>query len=148
MKDEDSTLAKKVAEELGKLMGPSNKKNDINSLAQRHAEELSKYTYFMLAASGSAIAYALDQAEGKVLIKEDFLFIALIVWCLSFFFGVGHIRLFHQHMIKNANCILEDLTGEQMLKELNPIVTKMERNSNLQYYLFLVGVVMYILWRA
>jgi hypothetical protein len=92
-------------------------KDDLNSLAQRLAEELSKYIYFLLAASGAAIAYALDQVDGKALTKDLILLVlALLAWSGSFYFGVRHLRLYRQHMIENVKALLVDETFEQMQK--------------------------------
>ncbi|MGD7037098.1 hypothetical protein [Methylotuvimicrobium buryatense] len=124
-------------------------KEDVNSLAVRLAEELSKYIYFLLASSGAAIAYALKQMEGKVLSTDLILVIvALHAWCGSFYFGVRHLHLHRQHMIENAKALLADETFQQMQKRLEPFVEKMERASNLQYLLFIIGVFFYILWRV
>jgi hypothetical protein len=124
-------------------------KDNLNSLALRLAEELSKYIYFLLAASGAAIAYALDQVDGKALTKDLILLVlALLTWCGSFYFGVRHLRLYRQHMIENAKALLVDETFEQMLKRLEPYVVKMEGASNLQYLLFIGGVFLYISWRV
>jgi hypothetical protein len=109
---------------------------DLNSLGARLAEELSKYIYFLLAASGAAIAYALEQVEGKVLSKDlIFVILALHAWCGSFYSGVRHLHLHRQHMIENANALLADETFQQMQKRLKPLIEKMERTSNLQYVL-------------
>ncbi|WP_445367401.1 hypothetical protein ACH5Y9_20555 [Methylomonas sp. BW4-1] len=124
-------------------------KEDLNLLGARLAEELSKYIYFLLAASGAAIAYALEQMEGKVLSKDLILVIlALLAWCGSFYFGVRHLHLHRQHMIENAKAFLAEETFQQMQKRLEPFVEKMERASNLQYVLFIIGVFFYILWRV
>jgi len=124
-------------------------KEDVNSLAARLAEELSKYIYFLLAASGAAIAYALKQMEDKSLSSElIFVILALFAWCGSFYFGVRHLRLHRQHMIENANALLADETSQQMQKHLKPLIEKMESASNLQYVLFIIGVVLYISWRV
>jgi len=124
-------------------------KDDLDSLTQRFAEELSKYIYFLLAASGAAIAYALDQADGKALTKDLILLVlALLGWCGSFYFGVRHLRLFRQHMIENAKAHLADETFEQMQTRLEPFVVKMEGASNLQHLLFIGGVFLYISWRV
>lgn len=124
-------------------------KEDLNSLGARLAEELSKYIYFLLAASGAAIAYALEQAEGKVLSKDLILLIlSLLAWCSSFYFGVRHLRLHRQHMIENAKALLAVETFEQMKKRLEPFIVEMEQASNLQYVLFIAGVFLYISWRV
>jgi hypothetical protein len=122
-------------------------KDDLNNLSQRLAEELSKYTQFLLAIAGAAIAYALEQAEGAVISWDSLLLIvALLLWCGSFYFGIRHLRLFRSHMIENAKAIMLEETFNEMTKRLEPWVEKMESSSNLQYSLFIYGVVFYIGW--
>lgn len=124
-------------------------KEDLNLLGARLAEELSKYIYFLLAASGAAIAYALQQMEGKVPSTNlIFVILALLTWCGSFYFGVRHLRIHRLHMIENVNALLSEETFQQMQKRLGPFVEKMECASNLQYVLFITGVFFYILWRS
>lgn len=124
-------------------------KDDLNLLAARLSDELSKYIYFLLAASGAAIAYALEQVEGKVLSKELVLVIlALFAWCGSFYFGVRHLHLNRQRMIENANALLEEETFQEMQKRLFPIIERMEKASHKQYVLFVIGVFLYISWRV
>ncbi|MCB1936550.1 MAG: hypothetical protein KDF59_11470 [Nitrosomonas sp.] len=123
-------------------------KKELNLLAAQVAEELSKYIYFLLAATGAAIAYALVQAEDEVFSKDLIpLIFALLTWCGSFYFGVCHLHLYRQHMIENAMAILYDETFEQMQNRLEPFLRKMEYANNQQYRLFVVGVFLYILWR-
>jgi hypothetical protein len=121
--------------------------NELNSLSQRIAEELVRYTQFLLAIAGAAIAYALDQSQGKPLTRESVaLLLALIFWCGSFYFGICHLRQYRQHMIENAKALLQDETFERMQQRLNPFVNNMEIASNLQYLLFFLGVLSYIAW--
>lgn len=122
-------------------------KSEVNSLAQKVSEELSKYTYFLLAASGSSIAYALNQSADKVIIKEFTLIIALLAWCGSFYFGIHHLHLHRTHMIENAKALMMEEPFEQAYVRLEPFMIRMERASNLQYYFFITGVLFYITWR-
>ena len=60
--------------------------NELEVYRQLNASQ-DKYTYFMLAAAGSAIAYALSRAQDEF--KRDFctLGISLLLWGVSFSCG-------------------------------------------------------------
>lgn len=52
-----------------------------------------KYTYFLLTAAGAGIALAANQTQGEVLgWAQTPLAIAVICWCLSFFFGCRNVE--------------------------------------------------------
>lgn len=120
---------------------------DLNNLSQRLAEELSRYTQFLLAVTGAAIAYALDKAEGSTVGWGSLpLIAALLLWCGSFYCGIRHLRLFRTHMIENAKALMLKESLEQMVLRLEPWDVKMEHASNLQYSLFIYGVAFYVGW--
>ncbi len=122
-------------------------KEEINSLAIRVSEELNRYTHLLLAFSGAAIAYALNQAKGSLIAYESMLLlIALVAWCASAHYGVKHLQLHREHMIENANSLLREESMEQMLSRLDPIVKKMERACYNQYRLLVFGVALYVIW--
>lgn len=122
---------------------------EINSLAHKTVDELSKYTYFLLAASGTSIAYALNQSGN---VKPSFIlipfFVSLLSWCGSFYFGIRHLDFIRTHMIENAKSLLANETGLQMMSRLEPFAEKSQSASNFQYWFFLGGVVFYIAWRV
>jgi hypothetical protein len=122
-------------------------KEEINDLARRASDELSKYTHLLLAFSASAIAYALNQAQGRSITWESVpLLLALVAWCASMYFGVKHLQLHRAHMIENAQSLIYDESREQMLKRLLPLDIKAEKSSSKQYWLIFFGIASYVAW--
>ena len=57
-----------------------------------HREAQTRYTYFLLAAAGAAIALAVNQTQSSSLSWSQFpLAAAVLSWALSFFFGCRHL---------------------------------------------------------
>jgi hypothetical protein len=123
-----------------------------------------KYIYFLLAADASAIAYALNRAEGRLL--TVFLVpwgLSLLFWGASFFFGCMHILYLTSNLYANIN-LIEVQKGEHPDAGQNPqlinaatkgIQSAMEYNDDkatlfgkLNFSLFLSGVVTYIIWQV
>ena len=124
-------------------------KEEINYLAVRVSEELNKYTHLLLTFSVAAIAYTLNQAQGKPISYESaFLAITLASWCISTFFGTRHLQLHRAHMIENAKSLLRDESMCQMLCHLEPIEKKMQIASSRQYRFLLIGVTTYVAWHV
>ena len=71
-----------------------------------------KYAYFMLAASASAVAYALNRAQDRslstILIPWG---LALFLWCLSFFFGCLHLTYVSSAIYANVELIKSSNRG-------------------------------------
>jgi len=123
-----------------------------------------KYIYFLLAADASAIAYALNRAEGRSL--SLFLIpwgIALLFWGLSFYFGCMHIMYLTSNLFANVN-LIEVQQGEHPDAGQHPqvinaaakgIQSAMEYNDDkatlfgrLNFILFIAGVIAYIVWQV
>lgn len=122
-------------------------KEEIKSLVIRVSEELNRYTHLLLAFSGAAITYALNQAQGNPITYQSvFLLIALVAWCTSAHFGIKHLQLHREHMIENAKSLQNEESMEQMLNRLEPLVKKMERACSIQYSLLVFGVTSYVAW--
>jgi hypothetical protein len=122
-----------------------------------------KYTYFMLAASGSAIAYALNRAQDRLL---SWLMLpwgmALLFWALSFYFGCKHLAYVSSTLYANIE-LLKVERGEHPDTGMHPqlmsaasegIRAAIESNSeransfaHLQFAFFIAGVVSYVIWQ-
>jgi hypothetical protein len=63
--------------------------------------QFDKYTYFLLAAAGAAIALALNQTQGSAVPLAA----AVLCWGLSFFFGVRHIKYVNSTLYANAELL-------------------------------------------
>lgn len=123
-----------------------------------------KYIYFLLAADASAIAYALNRAEGKSL--TIFLIpwgLSLLLWGLSFIFGCTHIMYLTSNLFANVT-LIEVQKGEHPDAGQNPQVinaasegirSAMDYNDKkstlygrLNFILFLAGIFAYIVWQV
>jgi hypothetical protein len=121
------------------------KAEKLNSLSRQHADELSKYTYFLLAVSGAAIAYALDKVGDKpVGYSLLFLAISVLLWAVSFGFGIRNLNLYRQHLSVNAHCILRDFSGQEMLETLKPYERSADFASKCQFSFLLGGSLSYL----
>jgi hypothetical protein len=129
---------------------------------QLHSNQ-NKYIYFMLAAATSAIAYALNRAQDRLLTLSLIPWgLALILWGLSFCFGCFHLLYINSTLFANAKLIQiqrgefpESGKNPELIKTASKIVlTAMEKDSDrasrfghLQFWFFISGVFAYIAWQ-
>jgi len=65
-----------------------------------------KYTYFLLAAAGAAIALAVNQTQGAAISWSQIpLAGAVLCWGLSFFFGCRHLNYVSSTLYSNAELL-------------------------------------------
>lgn len=123
-----------------------------------------KYAYFLLAAVGASIAFALNQTQGLALERSQIpLAISVFLWGLSFFFGCRHLQYVSSTLYANIEMLriergLHADVGShpQALAAASAGVrSAIESNSNtsnllakLQFGLFISGVVFYVFWHA
>jgi hypothetical protein len=122
-----------------------------------------KYTYFLLAVSGSAIAYALNRAENRNI--SIYLLpwgIALLLWAMSFYFGCQHLTFMGSALFANFE-LLKVKSGKHPEIGLHPekIMAASEgisdaiknKNNNaviyrkLQFIFFILGIISYVVWQ-
>jgi hypothetical protein len=122
-----------------------------------------KYVYFMLAASASAIAYALNRAQDRslstILIPWG---LALLFWGLSFYFGCIHLAYVNSTLFANFELIRvqkgmhpEAGTHPQIIEAASDGIRsaiesnskKANRQGHLQFWFFILGVLAYITWQ-
>ncbi|MFT6631872.1 MAG: hypothetical protein ACJAS4_001833 [Bacteriovoracaceae bacterium] len=123
-----------------------------------------KYGYFILAAVGAAIGFALTQTNGKALSYSQIpLGISLISWCLSFYFGCNHLNYVSSNMFANLE-LLKVEKGRHPKAGNHPQVIKaasdgirdaMETNSKWssrfarwQFQSFTFGGISYVVWHV
>jgi hypothetical protein len=131
---------------------------------RQHRTSQDKYIYFMLAASASAIAYALNRAQDRslslILIPWG---VALLLWGFSFYFGCMHLVYVNSTLFANIQLIRVQKgihpgagTDPQVIEAASDgIRSAMESNSNkanrlghLQFWFFILGVLTYIAWQV
>jgi hypothetical protein len=127
-----------------------------------HMEGKAKFTYFLLAAAGACIAFAVNQTQNAALTWSEMpLAGALLCWCLSFSFGCFYLQRIS--MIQYDNLDLFRVQGgqhpmvggdRQMMNRAGQILKKdMERNSSRgtsysrwQFGMLISGALLYIAW--
>src|SRR5690606_13658826 len=76
--------------------------DDLLHLHRAHADGHSKYVYFLLAATGAALGYALTKLDASVPSGPVWLGLAAIVgWLASFLFGCLHISKIQATIFSN-----------------------------------------------
>ena len=128
--------------------------------ALRTAQE--KYTYFLLAAAGAAIAFAINQTHDTKLAWTQLpLGLSVLCWGVSFFFGCLHLQYGSDILYDNAEMLrmqsgVHPMVGSdskhiaaasQIMRE---IMEKKSNNSNryanIQFRLVPIGAVLYLIW--
>ncbi len=118
-----------------------------------------KFDYFLLAAAGASIAYALNQAKGLALSWSQIcLGVAIFSWGLSFYFGCERLSFTRQSLW--VNVVLNDALTENRwhpndraaLRErgeeiFNKVDDKSGLRSKLQYGLVIFGALAYVAWQ-
>lgn len=123
-----------------------------------------KYTYFLLAAAGAAIAFSLNQTHSLPLSWQQApLALAVISWAASFYFGCQHARYIASSLYSNLEwlriakgehpdvgshpqAIEAACAGIQEALTFNS--ERAERYSNWQFRLLVVGALLYITWHV
>lgn len=123
-----------------------------------------KYVYFLLAAAGAAIGFAVNQTHDSVLSRSQLpLGAAVLCWGLSFFFGCRHLAYVGSTLYANAE-LLKVESGQHpevgrhpqlMAAASEGIRSAIEDNSNranrlghMQFRFLVVGAVLYIGWHV
>ena len=123
-----------------------------------------KYAYFLLAAVGASIAFALNQTQGISLEKSQIpLAISVLLWGFSFFFGCRHLQYVSSTLYANIEMLKIESGRHPNIGNHPQVVaaasegarSAIESNSEtsnnlakLQFRLFIAGVVFYIFWHT
>lgn len=123
-----------------------------------------KYAYFLLAAVGASIAFALNQTKGMSLEKSQILLaISVLLWGFSFFFGCRHLQYVsstlyaniemlkiesgrHPHIGNHPQVVAAASEGVRSAIESNSETSN--NLAKLQFRLFIAGVIFYISWHT
>lgn len=128
---------------------------ELRHLNRIHAEEHSKYVYFLLAATGAALGYALQKLDGAPYNPLVWFGLASIAsWLLSFLFGCRHLTAIKAAIWCNFELLKLDRSAHyQPLFEAAyaAIHSNNERANfffNWQFRLLAFGIVMFTAWRV
>jgi hypothetical protein len=123
-----------------------------------------KYVYFLLAAAGATIAFAVNQTQGAKLAWSQLpLACAGACWALSFFFGCQHLNYVESTLFAN-DALLKVIAGEDPQIGMHPqrmaaasegIREVIELNSKRaggfarwQFRCLVLGAVFYLAWHV
>lgn len=127
-----------------------------------HKEEQSKYVYFLLAASGAAIGFAVSQTQGMSISYSQIpLAVAVICWGFSFYFGCHQLAYSLSNLYANAayfqvqkgeypdvgsdpNLISAASQGIKLAFESN--ANKANKSGHLQFMFLIVGSISFLVW--
>lgn len=121
-----------------------------------------KYVYFLLAAAGAGIAFAINQTQGSSLrLSQIPLAFGILSWGMSFFFGCRYLQYISSTMYANTE-LLKAQSGrhpksgthlQNMLAVVNGIQQAMDENSiragkfaQSQFLCLIAGAVLYVCW--
>ncbi len=127
-------------------------------------EAQTRYTYFMLAAAGAAIGFALNQTQTAAMQYQHVpLGVAVLCWGLSFFCGSKHLGYVGSSLYANAELLqvqggTHPKVGQHpqlMAAASDGIRAALETNGNRasqfaiwQFRLLVYGAVCYVAWHA
>ena len=123
-----------------------------------------KYTYFLLAAAGTAIGFAVNQTHDAVMSRSQIpLAGAVLCWGLSFYFGCRHLAYVNSSLYSNAELLKIEAghhpeigTHVQLMAAASQgIRSALESNANranrlghMQFRFLIAGAVLYIGWHV
>jgi hypothetical protein len=156
-----NTFTSPLFQKVRLLFMPSN--NDLLELYKQHQASQDKYTYFLLAAAGAAIGFAVQKTDGLLL--SWWLApvgLAILCWGFSFFCGCKNIAWVQSSIYAN-NSLLQLKAGvhpeQPPHQELTAIaisgvrsaldtnVTTAQFFGVWQFRLLIAGAVFFIVWR-
>lgn len=123
-----------------------------------------KYAYFLLAAAGACVGFAVTQSKGLSASAEQApLGVAVALWGLSFLFGCLHVRKASDLLFTNIELLrLQDgrdpragrdvqmqMLGSSVLHERAARhAVRMDIHSTLQFVCLILGVISYLAWHV
>jgi hypothetical protein len=135
-----------------------------NEVYRQHRNAQDKYTYFLLAVTGAAVALALRETENaRLALSQIPLGGAVLCWGLSFFFGCRHLTwlasTLHtnfvllkvqdgQHEMTGTNPERMEIAIEESRKAIEKQSARSSRYANLQFKLLIMGALLYIGWHV
>ena len=127
-------------------------------------ESQSKYTYFLLAAVGAGIGFALTQTQNDPLSLTHIpLGLAIISWGASFYCGCKHLSYVHSNLFANFDLLKMQagthpevgrdpnkmhIAKEVMIEIIEDNSETSSKYANWQFRLLIFGAVTYIVWHV
>lgn len=137
--------------------------DELIHLNRMHAEGHSKYVYFLLAATGAALGYALQKLDSSAFDQPVWFGLAAIFcWIVSLFCGCKHITQIQSAILSNSHLLQLQLGSHPMQPDSQQgfeiawkitseaLETKNNRAqlfANLQFWLLAIGILLFATWR-
>ena len=154
---EDDCFQRRRAEGVIKMTNtvPDNEQHRLNLISE-HSASVSKFTYFLMSASGAGLGFAITQVNSsEASWAMSMLFLAMMFWCVSFFAGIRNRLLSHGIVEKaveaeeaklsnnpNASSLCQSLKAQANLLGDKTLIWSM-----CQVIAFLFGAISLALWR-
>ncbi|NIK08711.1 hypothetical protein FHY11_002221 [Xanthomonas arboricola] len=136
--------------------------DELIHLNKIHADGHSKYVYFLLAATGAALGYALQKIDSSTYnCQVWFGLFAIGFWLLSFFFGCMHVTAIQSAVLSNSHLLqlqqgnhpMQPRTQQEMEIARRITSDALESKNNkaqllfrLQFWLLATGVLLFTTW--
>lgn len=118
-------------------------------LKELQAARIEKYTYYLCAAAGACIAFALTQAKDlKLDVNQLALAAALACWGASFLYGCRHAEITMFHGITNIIAIENEAERGEALKAMEELSEDALKSMVLQRRLLILGISLYAMWQV
>ena len=134
--------------------------NERIELSKLYVAGESRYSYFLLAAAASAIAFAVQKTSGLRLSWYEIpLAFAVVCWGISFYFGCRCVNLMQGAMFMNISMLElssvrsgnpEELKGriKLVLSEMNGMNDKATAYDRWQFRLLITGAILFLAWHV
>lgn len=136
---------------------------DLLELYKQHQASQDKYTYFLLAAAGAAIGFAVQKTEGQLLSLWLLpVGLAIVCWGVSFYYGCKNIVWVQTAIYANSSLLqlksgthpqqpphqqLADAAISGVRNALETNVNKAQFFGIWQFRMLITGAVLFISWR-
>jgi len=123
----------------------------VNEVFKQRREVQNKYTYLLIAVAASAIALSLKRTTNSELTYSMIpLGLAVLCWCLIFFFGCYSLRAMDECLLANFYLLLEGTKTPEQIKDIKESERKYGKRYQLsnawQFYLLICGALFFIGW--
>jgi len=131
-------------------------------LRKQYVEQQQKYVYYLLGITVTVIGFALHESKGvSIDIFQIPLAISLVSWLISLYCGLAFLKLVIGSLFQKERLLkikevkhefrddqLARLTDVEEERESHLVITssRAERTGKLQYSLFFVGVISFVIW--
>lgn len=138
--------------------------SDQREIYRLHTEGQSQYVYFLLASTGAALGYGVQQLEGVLLSWWSLpALLSLALWSASFYCGCKRITLSHRLLSANytflqlkegnhpnppGHPLLDQAALTGVKSAVDEAIGETSKYLTFQFVLLALGVASFVLWRV